>query len=89
MIMKNNTNRDSELSDQKSKIENRKSSFSIIPAIDIIDGKCVRLTQGDYSQKKIYSENPLEVALDWNYFVRNRKELLNLISVEEFIERTL
>ena len=34
----------------------------IIPAIDIIDGKCVRLTQGDYSQKKIYNEHPLEVA---------------------------
>lgn len=34
----------------------------IIPAIDIIDGKCVRLTQGDYSQKKIYNENPVEVA---------------------------
>ncbi len=34
----------------------------IIPAIDIIDGKCVRLTQGDYSRKKIYNEDPLEVA---------------------------
>lgn len=34
----------------------------LIPAIDIIDGKCVRLTQGDYSQKTIYNENPLEVA---------------------------
>lgn len=34
----------------------------IIPAIDIIDGKCVRLTQGDYAQKKIYNEKPLEVA---------------------------
>lgn len=34
----------------------------IIPAIDIIDGKCVRLTQGDYAQKKIYNEDPLEVA---------------------------
>lgn len=34
----------------------------IIPAIDIIDGKCVRLTQGDYSTKKIYNEDPLEVA---------------------------
>lgn len=34
----------------------------IIPAIDIIDGKCVRLTQGDYDSKKIYNENPLEVA---------------------------
>lgn len=36
--------------------------MEIIPAIDIIDGKCVRLTQGDYSQKKIYNEHPLEVA---------------------------
>ena len=36
--------------------------FEIIPAIDIIDGKCVRLTQGDYSQKTVYSESPLEVA---------------------------
>jgi len=34
----------------------------IIPAIDIIDGMCVRLTQGDYAQKKIYNERPLEVA---------------------------
>lgn len=34
----------------------------LIPAIDIIDGKCVRLTQGDYAQKKEYNSNPLEVA---------------------------
>lgn len=34
----------------------------IIPAIDIIDGQCVRLSQGDYSRKKTYSNNPLEVA---------------------------
>ena len=34
----------------------------IIPAIDVIDGKCVRLTQGDYAQKKVYNEDPLEVA---------------------------
>jgi len=34
----------------------------IIPAIDIIDGKCVRLVQGDYAQKTIYNENPLDVA---------------------------
>jgi phosphoribosylformimino-5-aminoimidazole carboxamide ribotide isomerase len=37
----------------------------IIPAIDVIDGKCVRLTQGDYAQKKIYNENPLEVAKEF------------------------
>lgn len=34
----------------------------IIPAIDIIDGKCVRLSQGDYAQKTVYNENPLKVA---------------------------
>ncbi|MCW3125108.1 MAG: 1-(5-phosphoribosyl)-5-((5-phosphoribosylamino)methylideneamino) imidazole-4-carboxamide isomerase [Bacteroidetes bacterium] len=34
----------------------------IIPAIDIIDGKCVRLTQGDYAQKTVYSDSPLEIA---------------------------
>lgn len=39
--------------------------MEIIPAIDIIDGKCVRLTQGDYSQQKIYNEHPLEVAKEF------------------------
>lgn len=37
----------------------------IIPAIDIIEGKCVRLSQGDYDTKKIYNENPLEVAKEF------------------------
>lgn len=37
----------------------------IIPAIDIIDGKCVRLTKGDYDTKKVYNENPLEVAKEF------------------------
>ena len=36
--------------------------IEIIPAIDLIDGKCVRLSQGDFAQKKIYSENPSAVA---------------------------
>ena len=36
--------------------------IEIIPAIDLIDGKCVRLSQGDFAQKKIYSESPLAVA---------------------------
>ena len=39
-----------------------KMSIEIIPAIDIIGGKCVRLSQGDYSRKTIYNEDPLEVA---------------------------
>jgi phosphoribosylformimino-5-aminoimidazole carboxamide ribotide isomerase len=38
------------------------NSFQVIPAIDIIGGKCVRLSQGDYAQKKVYNEHPLEVA---------------------------
>lgn len=36
--------------------------IQLIPAIDIIDGKCVRLSQGDYNKKTVYNENPLEVA---------------------------
>ena len=36
--------------------------IELIPAIDLIDGKCVRLTQGDYDTKKVYNEDPLEVA---------------------------
>jgi phosphoribosylformimino-5-aminoimidazole carboxamide ribotide isomerase len=43
----------------------------IIPAIDLLDGKCVRLSQGDYDTKKIYSENPLEVAKTFeNYGIK-------------------
>jgi phosphoribosylformimino-5-aminoimidazole carboxamide ribotide isomerase len=38
------------------------NKIEIIPAIDLIDGKCVRLSQGDYNKKTIYNENPLEVA---------------------------
>ncbi|MEL6140738.1 MAG: 1-(5-phosphoribosyl)-5-[(5-phosphoribosylamino)methylideneamino]imidazole-4-carboxamide isomerase [Bacteroidota bacterium] len=37
----------------------------IIPAIDLIEGKCVRLTQGDYAQKKIYNEDPVAVAKEF------------------------
>lgn len=39
--------------------------IEIIPAIDLIDGKCVRLSQGDFARKKIYNENPLEVAREF------------------------
>jgi phosphoribosylformimino-5-aminoimidazole carboxamide ribotide isomerase len=50
----------------------------IIPAIDIIDGKCVRLTQGDYSQKKIYNEDPLEVAKGFEAAGIKRLHLVDL-----------
>jgi phosphoribosylformimino-5-aminoimidazole carboxamide ribotide isomerase len=50
----------------------------IIPAIDIIDGKCVRLTQGDYEQKKIYNEDPLEVAQQFEDAGLQRLHLVDL-----------
>lgn len=53
--------------------------LKIIPAIDIIDGKCVRLTQGDYDQKKIYNENPLEVAKE---FEANGIKFLHLVDLD-------
>jgi phosphoribosylformimino-5-aminoimidazole carboxamide ribotide isomerase len=52
--------------------------MEIIPAIDIIDGKCVRLTQGDYSQKKVYNEHPLEVAMQFEDAGLQRLHLVDL-----------
>lgn len=50
----------------------------IIPAIDIIEGKCVRLTEGDYSQKKIYNEHPLDVAMEMEDAGLTRLHLVDL-----------
>lgn len=50
----------------------------IIPAIDIIEGKCVRLTKGDYEQKKVYNENPLEVAKQFEGAGLRRLHLVDL-----------
>ena len=55
-----------------------KNIFEIIPAIDIIDGKCVRLTHGDYAQKKIYNEKPLEVARQFEDAGLQRLHLVDL-----------
>lgn len=52
--------------------------MNIIPAIDIIEGKCVRLTEGDYSQKKIYNEHPLEVAKEFEDAGLKRLHLVDL-----------
>lgn len=52
--------------------------MQIIPAIDIIEGKCVRLTQGDYEQKKIYNEHPLEVAKQFEDAGLQRLHLVDL-----------
>ena len=51
----------------------------LIPAIDIIEGKCVRLSKGDYNTKKVYNENPLEVA---KQFEANGIEYLHLVDLD-------
>lgn len=51
----------------------------IIPAIDIIDGKCVRLSKGDYNTKKIYNEHPLEIA---KQFEAHGIEFLHLVDLD-------
>lgn len=53
--------------------------IEIIPAIDVIDGKCVRLSQGDYNEKKIYNEDPLEVA---RMFEDNGIRRLHLVDLD-------
>lgn len=52
--------------------------MQIIPAIDLIEGKCVRLTEGDYAQKKIYNEDPLEVAKQFEGVGLMRLHLVDL-----------
>lgn len=51
----------------------------IIPAIDIIEGKCVRLSKGDYSTKKVYNKNPLEIA---KTFEASGIEYLHLVDLD-------
>ena len=52
--------------------------IELIPAIDLIDGKCVRLTKGDYSTTKVYNEDPLEVALEIESYGLKRLHLVDL-----------
>src|SRR6476660_4938789 len=61
-----------------SKLTFRGRGTFIIPAIDIIEGKCVRLIQGDYEQKKIYNEHPLEVAKQFEDVGLKRLHLVDL-----------
>ena len=53
--------------------------MKIIPAIDILDGKCVRLSKGKYDTSKIYSENPLDIALE---FQDNGVENLHIVDLD-------
>lgn len=52
--------------------------IELIPAIDLINGKCVRLTKGDYEQKKIYNENPVEVACEFERLGFKRLHVVDL-----------
>ncbi len=52
--------------------------MELIPAIDLIEGKCVRLTQGDYSTRKVYNEDPLEVALQFESVGIDRLHVVDL-----------
>ena len=52
--------------------------IDIIPAIDIIEGKCVRLTQGDYAQKKVYRDDPVEAAKEFEAIGIKRLHLVDL-----------
>lgn len=52
--------------------------IEIIPAIDLIDGKCVRLSQGDYTKKTVYNENPLKVAKEFEAAGIKRLHLVDL-----------
>lgn len=52
--------------------------IELIPAIDLIDGKCVRLSQGDYDTKQVYNENPVEVAKEFEAYGIQRLHVVDL-----------
>lgn len=52
--------------------------IELIPAIDLIDGKCVRLTKGDYDQKTIYNEDPVSQAMEFQSFGFRRLHIVDL-----------
>ena len=60
--------------------------MKIIPAIDIIDGKCVRLAKGDYDTKKIYHENPLDIAKEYE---ANGIQYLHLVDLDGAKAKTI
>ena len=52
--------------------------LEIIPAIDLKGSKCVRLYQGDYSQETVFSEDPVGIALHWQYLGASKLHLVDL-----------
>jgi phosphoribosylformimino-5-aminoimidazole carboxamide ribotide isomerase len=57
--------------------------MEVIPAIDLLAGRCVRLYQGDYQQSQVFNENPLEVALQWQSQGATRLHLVDLDGAKE------
>lgn len=57
--------------------------MDVIPAIDLLGGRCVRLFQGDYDQSQVYNENPVEVARQWEAEGASRLHLVDLDGAKE------
>ena len=76
-------------SNDKQSIANCQLSINIIPAIDLIDGKCVRLTKGDYSQKKQYDASPIDMALRYQDIGMHRLHLVDLDGAKSSSPRNL
>ena len=67
-----------EIRQHKSIRNERYKAIDIIPAVDLKDGKCVRLYQGDYNQETIFSDNPVEMALKWQSMGAPRIHIVDL-----------
>lgn len=61
----------------------KENNFNIIPAIDILDGKCVRLTQGEYDKVEEFSSNPSEIAKKWFDSGAKRLHVIDLNGAKE------
>ncbi|MEM6611884.1 MAG: 1-(5-phosphoribosyl)-5-[(5-phosphoribosylamino)methylideneamino]imidazole-4-carboxamide isomerase [Cyanobacteria bacterium P01_C01_bin.72] len=57
--------------------------MEVIPAIDLLDGKCVRLYQGDYDQASVFSDNPVEIARQWSAEGATRLHVVDLDGAKE------
>ncbi|WP_017307286.1 1-(5-phosphoribosyl)-5-[(5-phosphoribosylamino)methylideneamino]imidazole-4-carboxamide isomerase [Spirulina subsalsa] len=57
--------------------------MEVIPAIDLLQGRCVRLYQGDYNQSEVFNENPVEVARQWEQEGATRLHLVDLDGAKE------
>ena len=63
--------------------------MEVIPAIDIRDGRCVRLYQGDYTMETVYSNNPVEIAIKWQSLGATRLHIIDLDGADLGVSRNL